>query len=71
MRNRIRLVSILTTLAILTGCTRGIHTQDDNPNVVYLQGEGCTINMLPEMSDLELHANFEFCFTKHREFYQQ
>ena len=68
---KIRLVSILTTLALL-GCNgTGIHTQDDNPNVVYLQGEACTMNMLPDMSDQELYSNFEFCLATHREFYQQ
>lgn len=55
----------------LMACTQGIHTWENNPNVVWIQGEACTVNMLPSMGLAEITHNMNLCLEKHSQFYPE
>ena len=62
-----RTILIAITIA-LTGCTKGIITKGDNPNVVYISGEACTINATVAVSAQEFATLATWCTEQHQEF---
>lgn len=64
---KIRLVSIVITLALLNACSgAGIITKGDNPNVVYIVGEACTINATDDVGVEEFTTLAGWCTEQHR-----
>ena len=63
-------ILLLATLA-LTGCNAGIITMGNDPNVVYVQGEMCTINATPDIDPEYFLHMATWCVSQHQQFLNQ